>query len=327
MNIGDIYPKLITLLQRYALPLLIFTLTLVRFSFQSVDEEAFIILRYAKNISDGYGFVWNPGEAPLWGSTSLLWTFILASVGALTGIALPIVAQIMGVALGGVLIIVVCHSCQDWISASVIGSVLAISTLAGHALIGMDVVLFTLLLLLSYLYRDDWQKLLVFSILLIITRPEGVIVAGAFILIHYYQNRNIKLPVYFGVVSFVIFLVLFLYFGDIVPNPYYVKVGSPNFENNLRGGLTAFIMIQGLLPTVLIAGFMLHSEKEKITQTLVALLPVILYYGAYLAVYQSQNILGRFQFPIIPVLLVASAPGIQWLFKQPKSKIHALVFV
>lgn len=319
--------KAAALLQRCALPLLFFALTVVRFGYQTIDEESYIILRYAKNLVDGYGFVWNPGEAPLWGSTSLLWTLILATAAALTGVSLPVVAQILGVVLSATLIIVVCSTCPDWTTASVVGSFLGVSTLAGHALIGMDVVLFSLLLLLTYVNRNDWRKLLIFSVLMTITRPEGALVALAFVVVHYYQNRNHKLPVLFGAVSCVVLLVLFLYFGEIVPNPYYVKVGFPDVERNFRSGLRALTMVQGLLPTVLLAAYLLHSERELTKTTIMALLPVGLYYAAYLGVYQSQNILGRFQFPVIPVLLVASVPAMRWLFRQPKTRLQVLVFV
>ena len=57
-------------------------------------DDAMISMRYARNLAEGYGLVWNPGEAPVEGYTNFLWTLWMALV-HLTGIsdakaALPI---------------------------------------------------------------------------------------------------------------------------------------------------------------------------------------------------------------------------------------------
>lgn len=47
-------------------------------------DDAFITFRYARNLLSGYGFVYNPGEKVL-GTTTPLYTLLLASLGLLTG--------------------------------------------------------------------------------------------------------------------------------------------------------------------------------------------------------------------------------------------------
>ena len=47
-------------------------------------DDAFITFRYARNILAGQGFVYNPGEAVL-GTTTPLYTLLMAGLGALTG--------------------------------------------------------------------------------------------------------------------------------------------------------------------------------------------------------------------------------------------------
>ena len=41
-------------------------------------DDAFISFRYAANLVQGHGLVWNPGELPVEGFTNLLWVLIMA---------------------------------------------------------------------------------------------------------------------------------------------------------------------------------------------------------------------------------------------------------
>jgi hypothetical protein len=40
----------------------------------SLFDDAMVAMRYAKNLADGFGLRWNPGEPPVEGYTNLLWT-------------------------------------------------------------------------------------------------------------------------------------------------------------------------------------------------------------------------------------------------------------
>src|SRR5437016_142374 len=47
-------------------------------------DDAFITFRYSRNILEGQGFVYNPGSRVL-GTTTPLFTLLMAAVGAVTG--------------------------------------------------------------------------------------------------------------------------------------------------------------------------------------------------------------------------------------------------
>src|SRR5205823_14822555 len=64
-------------------------------------EDAFITLRYARNLAEGQGLVFNAGERVL-GTTTPLFALLLAPVGALAGTAaLPVAAVVVGIACAG----------------------------------------------------------------------------------------------------------------------------------------------------------------------------------------------------------------------------------
>ena len=48
--------------------------------YTTILDDAYIFFRYAENLVNGYGFVWNIGEAPVEGYTSFLYlsTLIIA---------------------------------------------------------------------------------------------------------------------------------------------------------------------------------------------------------------------------------------------------------
>jgi len=65
-------------------------------------DDAYITYRYAKNIIDGAGFVYNPGQNVL-GTTTPLYTLLLAAIGSVTGsAALPIVSPIINALADGI---------------------------------------------------------------------------------------------------------------------------------------------------------------------------------------------------------------------------------
>lgn len=48
--------------------------------FFSLSDDAMISMRYARNLVDGHGLVWNPGDAPVEGYSNLLWTLWMAAL-------------------------------------------------------------------------------------------------------------------------------------------------------------------------------------------------------------------------------------------------------
>ena len=62
-----------------------------------VAEDAFISFRFARNLVEGYGLVWNPGEPPVEGYTNFLW-LMLAALLLRLGLDPVIGSQVWGVA-------------------------------------------------------------------------------------------------------------------------------------------------------------------------------------------------------------------------------------
>ena len=69
----------------FCLALLFYTIFIYRTTFSingdtyfTLIDDAMISMRYAKNFSNGFGFVWNVGKPPVEGFTNLGWTLYMA---------------------------------------------------------------------------------------------------------------------------------------------------------------------------------------------------------------------------------------------------------
>ena len=156
-------------------------------------DDAFISFRYAENFAAGHGLVFNPGER-VEGYTTFLWVLILA-LGKAVGLRVVSLSQILGAlfALATVLLLLFAHRFNSRVSES--GALLAALFLGTCGVFtpwpssGMEVSLFTFLVLLSLLYHfllaeretptiGQLFLLGVFLALSALTRPEGLLVAG-----------------------------------------------------------------------------------------------------------------------------------------------------
>ncbi len=189
------------------LPYLIFPTAILFVSFwylwpQPVEfpmDDTYIHFVYARNLVENGKLMFNSPDEQGVGSSSLLWLGLLSGGYAL-GIPLHLMAKILGI-LGLVAVCVVIYELLSPIlgmTYAVIGAMLI--GLSGHllwfSLSGMETTLFLVLglsALLSY-RQEKWVWLGLFSGLLILARPEGVLLAPALALVDLLVHRRIRRP-------------------------------------------------------------------------------------------------------------------------------------
>jgi hypothetical protein len=157
--------------------------------FATVTEDAFVSFRYAQNIADGNGPVFNPGER-VEGYTNFLWLVLIALPRAAFGADVRSAAVVFGVvsALGCVLLayflvnrIVAGAGGGDRPAIGVAAAVLTASAggLAVYGPSGSEVPLFVLLVL-AVCYALAARRPVVAGVLVafaVMTSPEGLVVA------------------------------------------------------------------------------------------------------------------------------------------------------
>ena len=250
-------------------------------------DDANIYFVYARNLANGYGFVYNVGGERVEGFTSLLWTLICAlaykfsSHFEFTLLIINILLVTLGIT-GAV------HYLQHTLrtgegpqAASILWPILYVLLIfssaryvAWNTITLMENALWSTLLLLTTLFviRPHLSPKTIYSqftplvILLLLTRPESnlwvlLFMAVLFLRLSWQSNKiyavRILAPsaISAGFALAVLTLFRLSYFGYPFPNTYYAKV-SPLFTYNLREGasyLATYVISDPIVTLCIIA--------------------------------------------------------------------------
>lgn len=223
----------------------------------SLFDDAMISMRYARNLAHGYGLVWNPGAEKVEGYTNTLWVLYMATFHLLpiAQSKISVFVQISG-ALFLITNLFYVKKIADLISNnSAFVTLSAVFLTAFYlpvnnwSLQGMEVSVLTLIMSIAIWKTLQCIRLNKFSIWLYILLGVATLVRVdmmvpflavlGFLIIAAPENRSKNLV--FGLLVFCIFVfsqTLFRvwYFGEILPNSYYLKMtGYPFFLRISRG--------------------------------------------------------------------------------------------
>lgn len=263
-------------------------------------DDAMISMRYAWNFSHGAGLVWNLGER-VQGYTNLLMTLIMSLATLLFDkSAADLAIQILGVGfmlaiayanmkIAELVLIVGDQGQQQNALVRILAFLFALSyyPLTYWSLQGMETGLLTVLLLFAvlsaflYIKSDKAEHLIktaLFLGLAFLTRNDSLIFAsliGVYILWEAFNkkpNNRIVLKLFSALILYLIFvlgqfLFQYLYYGELLPNTYVLKLTGMSFVNRVSNGLgfvVPFLIQIGLL--LLLAGVDVFRrfQKEKL---------------------------------------------------------------
>jgi arabinofuranosyltransferase len=208
-------------------------------------DDAFISFRYAQNLAWGRGLVWNPGGEPTQGYTNFLFV-ILVAVGIKVGL-FPVLSAYILNTLGLIAITLSFYRLNQYLQPEraafqwlppLAVAVFPLSLL--NLTTGMETVFWgglvftTATCVLLYIKKQKPVYLagvVIGAFCACLTRPEAVIFAGLWFLILLVQSPKRSAVIgaifAFAVMGSIYAAWLELYFGDILPNPFYVKVDAP----------------------------------------------------------------------------------------------------
>lgn len=310
--------------------LVIIGLTCLAWANRFIQDDAFVSFRYADNFVNGYGLVWNIGER-IEGYTNFLWTMAI-SAALYFGIDPVIFSYITGM-IFFVFSLFFTYSISLLIFSSRNISLLIMAMLgtnysfSAYATGGLETqlqaLLFTIIIyiILRSLYADKWDipVLAGLSFLLavaVLTRPDSALLAIVvfFTVILYISKEDIpaskkiikglsmSLPL---IMLAGIWLVWKrLYYGDILPNTFYVKLASPTSIK--RGLLYVYIFFLSYL-LILFPLFGLISIKQlldKKNSKLLFIIVTIFLWILYIIKAGGDFMEFRLFIPILPLLFI-----------------------
>ncbi len=260
-------------------------------------DDAYILFRYARNASRGWGLVFNHGER-VEGYTSFLWVVWLW-LWRFAGLEPPTVAVWTGrLAAIATIIGVACQARDRYIIPALAGPVfLSLNrSFAASASNGMETCTFALTVFLALQSSGAWSWWLAGVAALV--RPEGLIVAALLLL----RERRGAAVVLAGVPIVLHWLWRVWYYGDWLPNTFWAKVPWIFPANGLRY-LSAFASEYrlGLLAPILLVG---AFARRRYLQLL-----FVLSFVAYVCLVGGDVMEFRFMVPILPALALFLSDG------------------
>ena len=327
-----LYSSMVTTNSAKTLTVIILCLLVLAFNNRFIQDDAFISFRYAENFAQGHGLTWNTNETePVEGYTNFLWTLLISAAIAMNGD--PVVwSMILGFIFGlGTLVFTYRASLKIYESRpTALLSVFLLGTnytYSSYMTGGLETQLQTFLFIVS-LYvaisllspnpnaRPSRYALLsvIFS-LAVMTRLDSVLVCGIlFVAVSYalymskytYKeklNNFISLIAPGALIVGTWFLFKLSYYGDILPNTYYLKAAS---NTSLSRGLFyvySFFTEYGLFLFFIIGAVYFRKFFSKTNFKLI-LTGMICIWLLYVIKVSGDFMEYRFIVPIMPLIYI-----------------------
>jgi len=279
--------------------------------FRFLCDDAFISFRYARNLANGHGLVFNPGFERVEGYTNFLWVIVLAAldvVGIAPERAASAISILLTVFLWGLVARAALRLIPEgpWRAAVLLPTAwLAITrSVAVWSTSGLETRLFEVLVVAGVLRLIDdvaaadgvrrrapiGAALLALAAL---TRPDGVLIGAATMAtaaVVLAARRRLKVAdvaahaIVFGAIVGGHLLFRHAYYGDWVPNTYYAKVGGRSWWGMGVAYLACFaIEYAAWLWLPLIAAGAADLVKSRRTEAPLLMAAAIVPHAAYVA--------------------------------------------
>jgi hypothetical protein len=292
------------------------------------EEDAAMLLRYAQHLAAGHGIVWNLGGQPVDGATDFLFLLLVAAAHRLR-VPLETAARGVGLAAHAATVLLVYFGARRLHGAAprwalVPAVFVAVGPGLRHLAACYGTPLFTLAAACCWLFASalaeappgaEAAPALGFALAALasgLARPEGVFLGG-FMLVGVLAARRgegaraivFRYLAVFLSLGLAYFLWRWHYFGHPLPNPFYKKGAFLLHWHTLRlawRDLWALGLPFAGLPLV---GLLVRGARRA---SVLVLTPVLLFVGIWVLISDETDYVGRFRYPVVPVLLIGCVP-------------------
>jgi arabinofuranosyltransferase len=310
-------------------------------------EDAMISMRYAKNLAHGHGLVWNPGGEHVEGFTNFLWTIFMSLFHLLPTpeSKMSLLIQIAGAFLLFLNLIYTKRIAFIISNGSRLITSCAVFLTAFYfplnywGLLGMEVsalVLLTSMCIWKSLQNKKTVQLEIYLLLMIgvLIRLDMVLIFIFFLIFHFFNTpdlheRKKNLLIGLGVLSISIgsqTIFRIWYFGDPLPNTYYLKMtGYPVMWRIIRGLATALNFAIKNWWVFLLAFMAAYRRRDQSTVLLAGIFFVQLCYSIYVGgdAWEEGGGSNRFVSVAMPGVFLLYSLGAEHLQFQKGWKLFA----
>lgn len=335
--------------KKWILTALFIVLILFAWTNRFIQDDAFISFRYAKNWVNGYGLVWNPGERTE-GYTNFLWT-LLIGIGMKLGMEPISFSYLLGILCFTITIFLTYRLSillfnSQWIGILIIFLLGTNFTFSSFATGGMETQLQSCLfvasvyIVLHSIVKKQWDylRLIGLSIILslaVLTRLDSslcyLVIFISVICFIFKENHGVGKKV----IKISLFLLPFLiivggwflwklsYYGNIVPNTYFVKLSSIMFLKIGAGYIYLFLLSYGFFPFLIYIPLFFKKIWMNRNAAIIILVSIIMLWMVYVIRAGGDFIEFRFMVPILPFIILLliwliriciTQQKVQWIF-------------
>ena len=293
-------------------------------------EDAAILMRYAQHLAEGHGIVWNIGEAPVDGATDFLFMVVLAGLARL-GPTVEGAVRAVGLASHFLTVALVylavrrLRGSSRW-AAAFLAAYLAVGPGLRFAAAYFGTPFFVLLVTATWWLahrlaegEGGWTPPLfaIAGLTMGLIRPEGVFLTLLMLaaVVYWRGPRPSRAAIAWTAGVFLVlggayFAWRWRYFGYPLPNPFYKKGGGGLYWDGLNWAIR--ISAKACLPFALAYIAALRSAATT-RRAVFSLIPAGGFVGLWLLLSPEGNYFGRFQYAVLPLVLVAWPPLVEGL--------------
>ncbi|MCX6163633.1 MAG: hypothetical protein NTU73_02030, partial [Ignavibacteriae bacterium] len=202
-------------------------------------DDLYIYFRYVNNFVNGKGIVYNAGEY-VEGFSSFIW-FLILSVFGFIRLPLEVSSKVASLIFAVLVLLVIYRISKElelgkWSLFPVLLTAFNLPLIL-WSVSGFEISFYSLMLLICFykIIRVKNGRLYIFSLLFLLaiisfTRPEGFLFSFTFIIALFFFTKDFR-GVFYYTLSGYLFLLIgfllfrFLYFGELLPNTYFAKLG------------------------------------------------------------------------------------------------------
>lgn len=305
-------------------------------------EDAAMLMRYSENLAAGHGIVWNIGEPPVDGATDFL--FMVSAAGLIKlGMATGRSVRFLAMA-AHVLTLILVYAVNRrlwkagvWVSLGT-GLYLAFATgltyvaaYFGTPFFALFVALsWSLSLLLINTETPNNVEITVFALSALIAslvRPEGALLAVlmlASIIVARGWRRSGRIVLFLAVVMLLggglYFAWRWSYFGHALPNPFYKKSGGTLHWDSFWESLGYLVRFAGPFSLAFILGL---RSRSTLRLVLAFAITLVGFAALFVLISNETNFGGRFQYVLMPMVLLCFFPLVRGLERNVKIEMPA----
>jgi hypothetical protein len=322
-------------------------------SYYALADDQMISMRYAKNFARYGELAWNPGQAPTEGFSNPLWVgymtlWHLAPMhDSLRALPLPITNALLVMFIIYLVFRIGEQIFPDQKSVAWVAAILTASyyPMVDWATGGFEVTFISLVFVsISYLWskpnldikKHDPLVAILFS-LAILSRLETVVLIGAFALYRIsYDGRSLQSTVLrIGALPLLTLFTLLisrdLYFGEWVPNTYFLKLSGMSFQGRVAEGIQKVgLSMIGHMPLYLAIMWIgwLQKNQHRLLKFFTVLVLIQIFYSVAIGgdTWENYYRSNRYISTVMPLGLISISFGLMSLISRMKFPSIALKY-